>query len=155
MSRKHCRRKHYVLLNPLEHVLSGIAVTPEDRLDKLRLAELSAIESFAKGKATRSDWMAIADLVNVSETLANDGVGRDEVLPVTQKVQEALGAAHERHKAGGNLGFDGPGLQATRELAELHDLQRSSISRGEYERAIKKTADRIRSAHPSVKVVIG
>jgi hypothetical protein len=70
-------------------------------------------------------------------------------------VQEALGAAHDRFKAGQHLGFDGPGLQAVRDLAEFHDLQRSSVSRAEYERAIKKTADRIRSSHPSVKVVIG
>lgn len=155
MSRKRCRRKHYALVNPLEHVLQGLAVIPDDRLDKLRMAELSAIEAFRTGRAERSDWMAIADLANVAESLCMEGVGREEVMPVVQKVQNALGAAHALFKAGGNLGFDGPGLQATRELAELHDLQRTSVSRAEYERAIKRTSDRIRSAHPSVKVVIG
>lgn len=153
--RKQCKRRHYALLNPLAFVLEGIAVTPDDRLDRLRLIELSAIESFRTGSATKADWMALADLANVAETLAGEGVGRDEVLPVVAKVQEALSSAHARFKAGGHLGFDGPGLQAVRDLAEYHDVQRTSITRGEYERAIKRTADRIRSAHPSVKVVIG
>jgi hypothetical protein len=155
MSRKRCHRKHYALVDPIRHAITGAAITPDSALATLRLRELSAVEAFRTGRATRDDWMALADLSNVAETMARDGVGRDEVLPVCERVQEALGAAHDRYKAGGRLGLDGPGLQAARDLAEYHQLQRTSVCRAEYERAIKRTADRIKSAAADVKVYIG
>jgi len=37
------------------------------------------------------------------------------------------------------------GIKAFRELYEYHDLQRTSISRAEYERWIQKAANRVRS----------
>lgn len=151
MSRKHCRRKHYPLVNPVGCAIAGAAITDTARLDKLRLLELSALEAFRTGQATPSDWRALADVANIAETMALDGIG-PEVLEPCRLASEALGEAHARYKDRGKLGLSGPELQALRELHSYHDLQRSSISRGEYERAIKKTADRIRSAHPSVKV---
>lgn len=154
MSRKHTRRQHYNLVNPITHAMMGAAVTDSANLDRLRLRELSAIESFRTGKATKHDWMAVADLLNIMETLAHDGVG-PEALPSCMLAQEALGAAHERFTAGKSLGVSGPELQAMRDAYEFHDLQRLSISRSRYEQSIKKTADRIRSAPASMKVCIG
>ena len=70
MSRKRCRRRVYALVNPIAHAISGAAITPSADLDRLRLLELSAIESFAKGQATREDWKALADLVNLTEVMS-------------------------------------------------------------------------------------
>lgn len=70
------------------------------------------------------------------------------------RAQAGLSDAHDRFKATGRMGLSGPAIQAMRDLAEYHDLQRQSISRGEYERWIRKTADRIRSAHPSLKKTV-
>lgn len=153
MSRKHTRRKVYELRDPIAHAITGAAVTDSKLLDGLRLRELSAIESFRTGHATKDDWMAIADLLNICETLARDGIG-PEALECCMRAQEALGAAHARYEGSGRLGITGPELQAMRDGYEYHDLQRTSISRARYEQAIRKTADRIRSAHPSVKVCI-
>jgi hypothetical protein len=75
MSRKRTHRKVYPLVNVINHVIEGVHVTEQRILDRLRLLELSAIEAFAKGRATRHDWMALADLSNVAETLARSGVG--------------------------------------------------------------------------------
>ena len=151
MSRKHCRRKHYPLVNPVDCAIAGAAITDTARLDKLRMLELSALEAFRTGRATPDDWRALADCVNVAETMALEGIGPEVIEPCRQ-ASEALGIAHLRYKQRGKLGLSGIELQALRELHEFHDLQRTSISRSEYERAIKKTGDRIRSAHPSVKV---
>lgn len=153
MTRKRCHRKHYALVNPIALAIEGAGVTAKADLDRLRVLELSAIEAFAKGRATTADWRALADMMNVCETMASNGVG-PEALEACQRLQEALGAAIERHQAHGRPAFDGPGLQAARDTFEYHDLQRQSISRSEYERAIKRTADRIRSAAPDVKVCI-
>lgn len=151
MTRKHTRRKVYALTDPIAHAIAGAAITDTASLDKLRMRELSAIESFRTGQASRQDWMAIADMLNICETLARDGIG-PEAMDACERAQEALTAAFERHQATGRLGITGPELQAMRTGYEYHDLQRQSISRSRYEQAIKKTADRIRSAHPSVKV---
>lgn len=151
MSRKKCRRKVWALIDPIAHAIAGAAITDTASLDKLRMLELSAIEAFAKGRATPDDWRALADMLNVCETMARDGIGPEALEPCTQ-AQEALGHAHARHKAGKPLLFTGLELNAVRDSFGYHDLQRSSISRSQYEQAIAKTANRIRSAHPSLKV---
>ena len=46
--KKQCRRKIWSKINPIEHAIVGAAITPDDLLDKLRLIELSAIESLVK-----------------------------------------------------------------------------------------------------------
>ncbi len=149
--RKHTRRKVYALTNPIIIAMEGAAITNTALLDKLRMRELSAIESFRTGTATKHDWMALADMSNLCETMASDGIGPEAMEPC-MRAQEALGAAHQRHSETGRLGVTGPQLQALRDCYAFHDAQRLSVSRSEYERAIKRTADRIRSSHPKVKV---
>lgn len=151
--RKRTKRKVYSLLNPIAHAIAGAAITDSASLDKLRMRELSAIESFRIGKAEKEDWMALADLSNICETLCDMGIG-PEALEPCRKAQEALSEAHRRHTETGRLGVTGPELEALRQVYEWHDLQRLSISRSAYEKAIKRTADRIRSAHPSLKVCV-
>ena len=149
--RKHCRRKVWGLVNPIQHAIEGASVTGKNELDQLRLRELSAIESFRSGRATPDDWRALADMLNITETLAGSGVGPEAMQPC-QEAQEALSNAHTRRSEGKSLGLTGPELQAMRSAYEYHDLQRQSISRAQYETAIKQTADRIRSGHPDLKV---
>ena len=153
MSRKHTRRKVYALTNPITLAIAGAAVTDTASLDRLRMLELTALESFRMGRATKSDWKALADVLNIAQTMAESGIGQ-EVLGVCARAQEALSETHDRFKRTGRLGFSGPELQALRELLEYHDLQRTSVSRSQYERSIKRTADRIRSAAPEVRVLI-
>lgn len=71
-----------------------------------------------------------------------------------QRIDMAVIDFYHRHERTGKLGMTGPQLIAMRELHEFHDLQIQSITRAEFEGWIKKTADRIRSAHPDVKVFI-
>lgn len=149
--RKHTRRKVYGLVNPIAHAMAGAAITDTASLDQLRMLELTAIESFRTGKATKQEWMDLADMLNLCETLAMDGIG-PEALESCMKAQAALGAAHHRYVERKSLTLTGPELQSLRDAYGYHDLQRSSISRSRYEQAIKKTGDRIRGAHPGVKV---
>lgn len=153
MSRKVCRRKHYALVNPIDMAILGAAPAGKDVLDQIRLRNLSSIEAFAKGQATPTDWRTLADMVNVAQTMAHGGVG-PEALPFCDAVEAALSETHARFKATARMGMTGPQLQAVRHLHEYHDLQVQAISRGEFERWIKVTGDRIRSAHPTLKVFI-
>jgi hypothetical protein len=91
-------------------------------------------------------------MLNLAQTLGETGVG-PEVLPVCESVEAELLAAKERHDQTGRLGITGAGLRALRDLYEFHDLQRTSINRSQYEQAILRTRNKIRGAHPDVKVL--
>lgn len=153
MTRKQTRRRVYQICNPISMAIAGAALTDTASLDKLRLRELSALEAFRTGRATEDEWRDLADMLNVSETFCRDGVG-PEARETCLQAQDALGAAHRRLREHGRLVFTGEELQILRHAFEYADLQRSSVSRGQFERVVQKTIDRIRSAAPDIKVCI-
>jgi hypothetical protein len=54
----------------------------------------------------------------------------------------------------GKIGLSGEGIKVLRELVQMHDIQRTSVARSIYERAITKTANRIKSrANDVVEIV--
>jgi hypothetical protein len=149
--RKRTRRQHYALTNPVTLAIAGARITEDRLLDQLRLRELSAIQSFATGAATVDDWRTVADLTNLAQTMCAMGIG-PEVLSAAMAVEGVLNEAHQRYLDTGRMGTTGAGLNAMRDLLEWHHLQRTSVARSVYEAAIQKTHNRIRSAHPSLKV---
>lgn len=147
--RKHTRRKHWGLINPIKHAIDGAAITPLHELNRLRLRELQAVDAFSKGTATLNDWRDITAMLNLTETMANDGIG-PEALPTCEEAQNHLVEAAERFERIGKMGTTGPGIQSFRDLFEFHDLQRQSVSRSEYERSIAKALNRVKSQAPEV-----
>lgn len=137
------------MVNPIEFAITGAAITAEDKLDQLRMSELSAIESLVKGNGTTGDWKVLVDMMNIAETMGNHGIGI-EVLPVCEIVQAEMEAAAKRYEITCKMGLSGTGIRYIKELYALHDLQRQSISRSEYERMIDKTINYIRSNHHRV-----
>ena len=77
--------------------------------------------------------------------MARNNIGKDEVMPVCQKAQDALHQAAERYQKTMRMGLTGEGIKAVRELIEYADLQQSSISRADFEKYIQKTKDYIKS----------
>jgi len=142
--RKRCKRKIWEKVNPIEHAIIGAAITTEDKLDRLRMGELSAIESMVKGNATTGDWRVLVDMLNIAETMGTNGIGI-EVLPVCEIVQKEMEDAAHRYEKTRKMGLTGTGIRYIKELYALHDLQRQSISRSEFERMIDKTINYIRS----------
>ena len=150
--RKRCIRKHWARVDPIALAISGATMTSEADLDKLRLRELAALEAFAKGVAMPPDFRDLCDMLNLAETMGEMGIG-PEVLPVCELAQAGMLEAKSRYEVHGRMAFTGTALNVMRDLYEFHDLQRTSVDRSTYERAIRKTRDRIRSSHPSVKVL--
>ena len=147
--RKLKRRKVYALVDPIKHAIEGACVTSDTHLAQLSLREYAALDTIIRGKGTVSDWWDLANVLNLAETMANKGIGI-EVLECCQKAQIALQAAAKRYEKLGKMGLDGQGIQAIRDLLEYHDLQRRSVSRSEYEKAIVDTTNRIKSKAPEV-----
>lgn len=147
--RKRTKRKVWALVNPIQHAIEGAAITPDTYLDKLRIIELAALEAFRTGKATLREWQDINAMNNVAETMARAGIGV-EVLSICMQAQDHLIESAKRFERIGKMGASGPALQCWRDLYDYHDLQRISVSRGEYETMIRKTTDRVRSKAPEV-----
>jgi hypothetical protein len=147
--KKQCKRRIWSLVNPITYAMQGAAITPQQELNKLRNRELMAIEAFVKGTATLREWHDMTAMLNLAETMARDGIG-PEVLPVCEEAQEHLTQAARRFERVKKMGTTGLGIQCFRDLYEYHDLQRSSISRGELEKLITKTLKRIKSKAPEV-----
>lgn len=150
--RKKKSRKVYALVNPLMYAMEGAALIDERTLDRLRGLELSAIEAFRIGAATVNDWQAIADLCNLAQSMAEDGIG-PEALDAAKRCEQALIEVHDRYRRTAKLGVTAQGLTAMREVYEYHDLQRQAVSRSVYERHIDRVWNKIRSGSPDVIVV--
>ena len=152
--RKKCKRKVWsTSINPIAHAIAGAAVADDSSLNKLRLCELTAIDAMTKGMGTPHDWRWIADVLNIAETMAKNGIG-PEVLEHCEKAQEALLEAKERYDKTGKMGLSGAGIRAVKDLWEYHDLQRTSVARSEYEKMIQKTMNNIRSHGKDVVEVV-
>lgn len=151
--RKQCKRKIWSKINPIEHAIIGASITSEDKLDRLRLGELSAIESMVKGNATIADWQNLVDMLNIAETMGRHGIGI-EVLPICEIVQKEMEDAAYRFEKTSKMGLTGTGIRYIKELYALHDLQRQSISRSEFERMIDKTINYIRSKNHRVVHIV-
>jgi hypothetical protein len=148
--RKRTKRKIWSTeINPIAHAIAGACVTDQPSLDKLRLAELAALDAMSKGLGSVQDWRSLADMVNICETMADNGIG-PEASPYCTALQEDLIAAAHRFEKTGRMGLTGKGLNAAKEVFEYHDVQRVSISRSDYERMIEKTRNRIKSNHHKV-----
>ena len=148
--KKRCIRKHWARMDPIALAIAGATIASAEDLDKLRMRELSAIESFSKGTATPSEFRDLCDMLNLAQTMGQMGIG-PEVLPVCAELEKKLLELKEEYDATGRMCVWG--IQPMRDLYEFHDLQRTSVDRSTYEKAIQKTRNRIRSAHPEVKVL--
>lgn len=124
--------------------LMGASMVDKSSLDKLRFGELSAIESISKGQGTVWEYRLLADMLNICERMAENGIG-PEALQACEAFNEELASMAERYEKTQKMGFTGQGLSLAREVYEYHDIQRQSITRAQYERMIKKTNDYIRS----------
>jgi hypothetical protein len=152
--RKRCKLKVWSTnINPVAHAIAGASIADKQSLDKLRLCELAAIDAMVRGVGTPEDFRWLADVLNIAECMAKDGIGI-ELLSICQKAQKELLDAKARYDKHGKLGLSEEGIKVLRELLEMHDLQRTSVARSVYEKSIQKTANRIRSRASEVVEVV-
>lgn len=150
MTRKRCKRKVYALIDPIATAINGARITSEARLDERRVFELSQIDSMDRGAGTLEDLRNIADMVNVSATMASIGIGPEAKDPC-QIAEDAIISIMRRFERWSKMEATPTEMASIKEVFGWYDAQRSAISNSEYQRAIRLTVNRIRGAHPSVK----
>lgn len=149
--RKRTVRRVWKLVNPIQMAIEGAAITPRKELDRLLARELGSLDDFTHGRASLQQWHDLATVVNLCETLAHEGVG-PEALESCGRAQDALIDAAKRFTKTQKMGLTGPGIQALRDVIWYHDVQRASISRSQYERAINLTVSRVKSGYATVDI---
>ena len=112
---------------------------------------MAALQAFADGAATSDDWNSVNALVRLTESLIGMGVGAEATVDAL-RTDAALDRAHERYAMGLPMTASQTDVKTFRDLYQYHDLQRSSIDRSMYERAIVATLGKIRGAGPGVRV---
>ena len=152
MSRKKCKRKVWALVNPVAHVMEGLQVTPDYKLDQLHTRELSALEAMIKGQGDVQCWSDLVSVLNICEGMAMAGVG-PEALPDCQVMQAEMKAAAKRFDKTGKMGLTAQGIKAARSVIAYQDLQRRSITLAEYEKHIDRVTKRIRGKAREVEEV--
>ena len=151
--RKKCNRKIWsTSIDTVAHAIAGAGVTDQSSLNKLRMMELSAIESMTKGTGTIGDWQSLVDMLNICEMMATHGIG-PEALFYCNIAQESLAQAAKRYETIKRMGLNGEGIHAVKEVYEYHDLQRTNISRSKYEQMIQKTRNHLNSRSELVTVL--
>lgn len=139
--KKRTLRKRYKLIDPIAHAIEGAMVTPKDVLDKQRAVERAAAEAVRMGAGSMADLYEIESSCLVAMEMASHRIG-PEALVSCKLLEIEIRQAKERHAKTGALALTGAGLRAMDDVLEYIDLQRQSISRGEYERHILKVVRR-------------
>jgi hypothetical protein len=140
------RSRVYQKVNTLHFVIQGVRKTSKEKLDRLRLFELSTLQTLAVGNATLHDATLMRDSLNLSEVMANAGVGEDHLGSILA-AQDVL-----RLYVATGMGTLGKGcLGVLTDALQIHDQQRQCISLGEYEKFITKTQRMIQGLRQSIK----
>lgn len=101
------------VINRLEKAVAARTPFPEEEVEKLQLASLTALEAVTKGRGDRDEWNSLAKALNHSWTLAQNHIGK-EVMPVLTEAEEAMKKAGSRYEKVGRIVLDGEGIRKVR-----------------------------------------
>lgn len=147
--RKQCKRKVWGLVDPITLAKQGACITNGKELALVRVLELSALEAMCAGKGTLDDWKELADMLNRCECMARGGIGH-EALPYCEAAEREMISAAKTYQETRKMVLSTEGIAALREVYAYHDLQRTSVSRREYELWIRKSMCKVKSMAPGV-----
>lgn len=125
---------------------SARKLRPEARTELQRIIS-GAFDEFRAGRDCANHWRTMADALNTAEMLAKMGIASDDASKARiDDAMRVLAAVHERQAERGSWTLRGPELQALDDGLWVARIQLDHCSRGEFERARRKVAERIRQA---------
>lgn len=154
MTRKSTKRRIWTPNpNMVGRVISGVAMVSARNIDRMRLIELGQIDALQKGMGTWQDIVGMRDMMNVTETIADHGIG-PEALPACAAAQDAILAIIARYEKWQKVQTTDAEIQALREVHQYADLQRQSVQVVDFERFVRITRARLDTGHHRVKEVL-
>lgn len=135
-------RLTYTLMDEL--MASPSAPLPvASRLHQLTVMHSGLVNIEQADKPTTNDWRVVSDAVNLMETLVDMGVVEDGSGLLIDAVT-AMANAGRRHRAGGQIRLDGPGIQAVRAVLEDYAAVLAAVDHRTIVRCHRKTEKRLR-----------
>jgi len=138
--RKSCKRKHWNTspgFSAVAHAIIGACAINDEVLQDIRIRELSAIQSMQDHAGTEQDLYDVLALYSMSVVMAENGVGKFEVMPVCDQARTAIANLIKRFEKWGKFDARESEITILRELWDWHDAQRKSIPRSDYDKYLK------------------
>ena len=136
MRKKSKYRPKGVILDPINHVLSGMKrVGSISAGTDLMIRNHSSLDAVRRGEATRDDIDVLIAAMNMTEALALMRIGEDWKVEI-RAAQDALFAVGSRGAETGKFILRGPELTALNLGMEIHDAQLAVCTVAELERAM-------------------
>ena len=136
MRKKSKYRPKGVILDPINHVLSGMKrVGSISAGTDLMIKNHSSLDAVRRGEATRDDIDVLIAAMNMTEALALMRIGEDWKVEI-RAAQDALFAVGSRGAETGKFILRGPELTALNLGMEIHDAQLAVCTVAELERAM-------------------
>lgn len=126
---------------------SARKLRPEARL-ALQAIISDALVQFHAGRGDcAAHWRTMADALNTAEMLAGMGIASDDASKARiDDAMRVLADVYERHEARGRWTLRWPEVQALSDGLFIARIQLEHCSLGEFEKARKQVAERIRHA---------
>ncbi len=139
------RRPAMVHRNPLARVMP-LPAHVRERFVLRAYTALDALTSVKEGDDVEA-WRDLADVVNVTETLAVHLRKLDlQATVYTQAANVAMKAAQDRYKRGMSLRLDGQGIEAIRAVLSIYEQCLTLLTERQVEEAFQRTVDEVRKA---------
>lgn len=136
---------------PIEIAIRNAAITPQKALDELKMAELAALDSIARGFGALGDIQKLADVSNIAGVLCKVfKIGGKETALAIIEGEIALINCAARTERTGSVSFTSDELEAIREMVSWAHAQREVIDRKTFMKAMKLTIAQIRNNHNTI-----
>ena len=136
MRKKSKYRPKGVILDPINHVLSGMKrVGSISAGTDLMIKNHSSLDAVRRGEASRDDIDVLIAALNMTEAWALMRIGEDWKVEI-RAAQDALFAVGSRGAETGKFILRGPELTALNLGMEIHDAQLAVCTVAELERAM-------------------
>ena len=136
MRKKSKYRPKGVILDPINHVLSGMKrVGSISAGTDLMIKNHSSLDAVRRGQASRDDIDVLIAALNMTEALALMRIGEDWKVEI-RAAQDALFAVGSRGAETGKFILRGPELTTFNTAMEIHDAQLDACTVSELEKAI-------------------
>lgn len=145
MSRKRPRRPGLNLANPMENVMRRVALLSEAEQAESKQTARDAFARLATGEADIAAWKDLADMLNLSEALAELRVGSNLVADI-EHGQAALRELMMRANAGRGWAVSSQEIERLNECLVIFCAQLGLCSGGEYLDAFQLVQRRVSQA---------